>query len=508
MDLPIDGGWDAVLAGTTLEGRPPQTVTIEEVFDEVPADRLAEVRLAQLDPTSSAFGDISVGSLLLGTVPISDLDTDGTLLAACADVAGGSCPADASPLSLELSGSSLTASPLGAIPLGAIPLGAIPLGAIGTEAAPLGAIPLGAIPLGAIPLGAIGDIQSAPLGAIPLGAIGDLAAAPLGAIPLGAIPLGAIQLGAIPLGAIPLGAIPLGAIDANGDGTVGDVCSFLDADPSAQSCSDLGLDDNSTLEDYVDAVGAGDLSATPLGAIPLGAIPLGAIPLGAIEMTGIPLGAIQLGAIELAGTPLGAIPLGAIPLGAIQFGDVCAAVTDTTVACDEDLPLSDYLAATGASTLDATPLGAITLEGLPLGAIPLGAIPLGAISIAGVPLGAIPLGAIDLQSSPLGAIQLQDTPLGAIGDTTTLAEAIPLGAIPAETPLGAIDEALDGYFLEDVLDHLTDRVPRRDRRVRRSDAGRCACRHPPCVGLPVGRPAARRDRSPRRRMCGRIIRRR
>ncbi len=455
MDLPIDGGWDAVLAGTTLEGRPPQTVTIEEVFDEVPADRLAEVRLAQLDPTSSAFGDISVGSLLLGTVPISDLDTDGTLLAACADVAGGSCPADASPLSLELSGSSLTASPLGAIPLGAIPLGAIPLGAIGTEAAPLGAIPLGAIPLGAIPLGAIGDIQSAPLGAIPLGAIGDLAAAPLGAIPLGAIPLGAIQLGAIPLGAIPLGAIPLGAIDANGDGTVGDVCSFLDADPSAQSCSDLGLDDNSTLEDYVDAVGAGDLSATPLGAIPLGAIPLGAIPLGAIEMTGIPLGAIQLGAIELAGTPLGAIPLGAIPLGAIQFGDVCAAVTDTTVACDEDLPLSDYLAATGASTLDATPLGAITLEGLPLGAIPLGAIPLGAISIAGVPLGAIPLGAIDLQSSPLGAIQLQDTPLGAIGDTTTLAEAIPLGAIPAETPLGAIDEALDGYFLEDVLDHLT-----------------------------------------------------
>ncbi len=459
MDLPIDGGWEAVLAGTSLAGRPPQTVTIEEVFDQVPADQLAEVRLAQLDPTSSAFGDVSVGSLLLGTVPISDLDTDGTLLAACDAVTGGpagSCPANASPLSLELTGSSLAASPLGAIPLGAIPLGAIPLGAIGTEAAPLGAIPLGAIPLGAIPLGAIGDIQSAPLGAIPLGAIGDLAAAPLGAIPLGAIPLGAIPLGAIPLGAIPLGAIPLGAIDANGDDTVGDVCAFLDADASAQSCSDLGLDDSSTLKDYVDAVGTGDLSATPLGAIPLGAIPLGAIPLGAIDITGIPLGAIQLGAIELAGTPLGAIPLGAIPLGAIPFSAVCDAIpSGSSVTCDASLTLADYLAATGSSTLGATPLGAITLEGLPLGAIPLGAIPLGAISVAGVPLGAIPLGAIDLQTSPLGAIQLQDTPLGAIGDTTTLAEALPLGAIPAETPLGAIDDALDGFLLQDVLDHLT-----------------------------------------------------
>jgi hypothetical protein len=409
-DVRIDGGWEALLAGTSLEGRPLQTITLAEAFAAIPADRLAGLSLADLDPASSPVGSVSLDTLLLGPN-------------------GGTA-----------------STPLGAIPLGAIPLGAIPLGAI---------------PLGAIPLGAIGDVQASPLGAIPLGAIGDLAAAPLGAIPLGAIPLGAIPLGAIPLGAIPLGAIPLGAIPLGAIDVGSDFCAFHDsaADPG-ETCADLGIDPlTTTVLQYTEMLGVtGEVQSTPLGAIPLGAIPLGAIPLGSIDVSSVPLGAIPLGAIPLGAIPLGAIPLGAIPLGSIDTG--CGQFD--AAECNDDTLLADYVALFGAdATLASTPLGAIPLGAIPLGAIPLGAIPLGAIEVAGVPLGAIPLGAIDLRTSPLGAIPLGAIPLGAIclqdSGVETLGELAAIGGIcPTATlsdiPLGAIPQ---DATLADVLDHLT-----------------------------------------------------
>ncbi|MGF1668734.1 MAG: Ig-like domain-containing protein, partial [Acidimicrobiia bacterium] len=451
-DLVIEGGWARLLAGTPLEFRPLQTVTLAQALAVIPPDVLATVPLEDLDLGKTSVGALSLASLVLGGATLAELGLE------CPAGVAGCDAATSTVLDVEARGGSITAVPLGSIPLGAIPLGAIPLGSI----------PLGSIPLGSIPLGAIGDVRQAPLGAIPLGSIGDLAAVPLGSIPLGSIPLGSIPLGSIPLGSIPLGSIPLGAIPLGAIDVGGDFCSFHDAAlGDDQSCAALGIDPlTTTVSNYVALLQASGLAATPLGSIPLGSIPLGSIPLGSIDVSGIPLGAIELGSVDLAASPLGSIPLGAIPLGAIPVGEVCAA--SSAVPCDGDTTLAEWADGLPAGTgLDATPLGSIPLGSIPLGSIPLGSIDLGAVSIAGTPLGSIPLGSIDLTASPLGSI-----PLGSIAGVTsivdcagpvncatgTLGDAYAIGAILEGVTLGqfvALAANLIGdATLADVLDHL------------------------------------------------------
>jgi hypothetical protein len=167
-EIPIPGGWGVLLEGTPYEGRPLQTLTLDEVSGVIDPVVLATLGLGDIRLGSTGLSNLSLAALTLGDVPLSAMCTG--------------CPNE-SVLAIETSGRIVSA------PLGAIPLGAIPLGAIGDlESAPLGAIPLGAIPLGAIPLGAIGDILASPLGAIPLGAIGDLAARPHRVGPAGGHP--------------------------------------------------------------------------------------------------------------------------------------------------------------------------------------------------------------------------------------------------------------------------------------------------------------------------------
>ncbi len=447
-DVPIEGGWGALLAGTPLENRPLQTVTLAEALTVIPAEALAGITLADIDLGDTGAGDLSLAALALGEATLTQL--------------GLTCPAEAAScnpdtstlLDVEAQGAKVTSVPLGSIPLGSIPLGSIPLGSI----------PLGSIPLGSIPLGSIGDLTAAPLGSI-----GDLAAAPLGSIPLGSIPLGSIPLGSITLGAatiasLPLGSIPLGSIDVGGD-----FCTFHNGVAGdGEQCADLGIDPfTTTVSDYLALLERDSLAATPLGSIPLGSIPLGSIPLGSISIAGIPLGSIPVGSIDLAASPLGSIPLGSIPLGSITVADVCAA--STTTGCDGETTLAEWAAGLPAgSDVASSPLGSIPIDSLPLGSIPLGSIDLTTVEIAGLPLGSIPLGSIDLAASPLGSI-----PLGSISAADslvdcslvdcvngTLALAASVGAVRDLSTLSALLAALDpgdlaGLTLGDVLDHLS-----------------------------------------------------
>ena len=430
-EIPIEGGWEALLAGTPYAGRPLQTLTLDEVADVIDPTALAALSLGSLRLGNTGLADLSIASLMLGDVPLSDM-------------CGTSCPTE-SALEIETSGGSLAS-----VPIGAIPIGAIPMGAIGDlTGAPMGAIPIGAIPIGAIPLGAIGDIEANPLGAIPLGAIGNLAALPTESVPIGAIPMGAIPIGAIPIGAIPIGAIPLGAIPI---GAIGGGC----APAGTVDCSFAGVDDTTTVDEYLALTGSADIASSPLGAIALGDLPLGAIPLGAIPIGAIPLGAIPIGAIATSSAPLGAIPIGAIPL--VPPSDPCDD-PDALSTCTSDTTLKEYAAGYTGTTLEGTPLGAIPIGAVPIGAIPLGAIPIGAIEIAGVPIGAIELNSIDLVNSPIGAIPIGAIPLGAIcvsvGSATSLLEAAALGALCDDANLSDLGTALDAFTLADVLDHLT-----------------------------------------------------
>jgi Tol biopolymer transport system component len=243
----VPGGWEALLAGTELAGRPAVTLTLSQVFALNPLPMKPDgtaLSLADLDLASSPLGDLPLVALLLGPVELEDIPIGENGVAdwcSALDAQDGFACSDPSTLAgTSLMSVALRGLPLDAIPLDAIPLDAIPLDAIGVENLPLDAIPLDAILL-----------KGTPLDAIPLDAI-LLQGTPLDAIPLDAIPLDAIGPGNVPLDAIPLDAIPLDAI-------------LLAGSP---------------------------LDAIPLDAIPLDAIGLGTLPLDAITAANIPLDAI------------------------------------------------------------------------------------------------------------------------------------------------------------------------------------------------------------------------
>lgn len=442
--------WDDLLAGTDLEGRPANSVTLTEALAAAPVGHpLHDLGVGDVDLAATPLSAISTSALLLG-----DLDLRAELRAICDDAAAQEVPCtdDRNTLiELEAAGYDVTASPLSAIPLSAIPLSAIPLSAI-----PLSAIPLSAIPLSAIPLSAI-DIEASPLSAIPLSAI-EVGSIPLSAIPLSAIPLSAIPLSAIPLDAgdldgTALGDTPLGDLEIEGR----DGCAHLVAeealDADVLTCEELGLDSDSTLHDVAVALGSrsSSLEASPLSAIPLSAIPLSAIPLSAIDLSDIPLSAIPLSAIPLSAIPLSAIelqgtPLSAIPLSAIQIdtADGCEylVVENSPITCD-DLPA-------GATIYDL----AVAFEDIEssLAASPLSAIPLSAIPLSAIELDESVLADRDASTLFDGAESLADLPPEVL-EQLDLAELLFILAGPSDYPWEDLDLVALG-----VQDYVDDAV--------------------------------------------------
>jgi CSLREA domain-containing protein len=217
----VPGGWDALLATTSLAHRPAVTVTLADVFglQPLPLKQDGEpLSVADLDLAASPLGDLPLAALVLGPIRLAEIPLDArstgeadNLAAWCeaideqpgSDCSNAATLGQATVMSTALGGVPLDAIPLDAIPLDAIPLDAIPLDAIPLDAilmkgSPLDAIPLDAIPLDAIPLDAI-PLDAIGLGALPLDAILASRATPLDAIPLDAIPLDAIPLDAIGL---------------------------------------------------------------------------------------------------------------------------------------------------------------------------------------------------------------------------------------------------------------------------------------------------------------------
>ncbi len=409
VDVPMVGGWEPILAGTSLAGRPSYTVTLQQVIDEVVnLNLLRDLRIAESGVTASQLGAIQLGAIQLGAIQLGAIQLGAIQLGAIGDQLAALCAGDLDCGALGINPSnsnsfddySVMALTLMGVDLDFAQLGAIQLGAIDPSGTQLGAIQLGAIQLGAIQLGAIGANEAT---------------------------IGNTQLGAIQLGAIQLGAIQLGAI--NKANLVADFCA------SGLDCSELGLDPagpfvGDELDGYsllaLGAMGA-DLLSTQLGAIQLGAIQLGAIgDLESTQLGAIQLGAIQLGAIDPASTQLGAIQLGAIgpsstQLGAIQLG-----------AIDFNNPVFAQL---GAIQLGAIQLGAIPTS-TQLGAIQLGAIQLGAIAN---PSAIISCGSLAGGCSGNGLLTLFELQqLGLILPTATLGDLA--GAI-GDIPLSDLAEA-------------------------------------------------------------------
>ena len=266
--IPVDypGGWQALLSGTAMAGKPLQTVTFFDVLNLGTATPAAinDLPFGALDLSSTPLKAIALASVALGATPLKAIPLPSTVPGAtvldqwCSVIVsnGLNCLSDFGiDPSLPSSGDaiSLVSLSLAGVPLKAIPLKAIPLKAIDLSASPLKAIPLKAI-----------NLEASPLKAIPLKAI-VLASSPLKAIPLKAIPLKAIDISPSPLKAIPLKAIANVATMV--DCTKVD-CTATSVDTLETAASVLpasAILDGVTLETLVNSVAAATIAAYTLG---------------------------------------------------------------------------------------------------------------------------------------------------------------------------------------------------------------------------------------------------
>ena len=207
LPLTLPGGWERLLAGTSLGGVPAQSISLAELY--AMPDRPAAVdalRLDQVGLASSPLHDISLAAFALGATPLHDIPIDGPGTAQkvlsdwCTEIArvGSSCAAlGISPSTGASDTHSLLSLDLGGVPLHDIPLHDIPLHDIDLTGSPLHDIPLHDI-----------AAEGSPLHDIPLHDI-SVAGSPLHDIPLHDIPLHDIDADVSPLHDIPLHDIPL-----------------------------------------------------------------------------------------------------------------------------------------------------------------------------------------------------------------------------------------------------------------------------------------------------------
>ena len=191
-DVPLEeeGGWDAALAGTPLEGLPLQSITIEDVFD--PANGVSNtvtdaITLEDVSIEASALRSIALRSIVLAgaalrSIEVVDPDTgdlipegDPALDQAWCDILSDICPNEISAgdlggldlLDVQLAGGDVDQVPLFDIPvasaLRSIALRSIALRSIGIERSALRSIALRSIALRSIgDLGTIVDCSTFP----------------------------------------------------------------------------------------------------------------------------------------------------------------------------------------------------------------------------------------------------------------------------------------------------------------------------------------------------------
>ena len=153
--LPVT--WAPILAGTPLERRMLQALTLENVY----ANATTRARFGQLleagNPARPAllralFGGVSLAALLLGDKTLSQIPPpEANTWCEAITEAGGSC-AGVNENTNTVAGLNLASAPVGSIPVGSIPVGSIAGGIAGT---PVGSIPVGSIDIAATPLAAI-----------------------------------------------------------------------------------------------------------------------------------------------------------------------------------------------------------------------------------------------------------------------------------------------------------------------------------------------------------------
>jgi len=303
IGITYPGGWEAVTAGTPLQGVPPQEINLLQLVTlNPPAPALAPgspqpLTLGQLDFSGSGLKSLNLAALALGPTSLSSIQLTPPVTDWCAVLAaaGTTCTSlgynsntigSASLLGLALQGVSLSSISLSSISLSSIDLSGSSLSSISLSSISLSSISLSSISLSSIPLSNI-TTQGASLSSI--------------------------SLSSISLSSI---ALPPGATTW---------CDVFAA--AGHTCASLSISDSSSLSEAVAAFAALNI---PFADTPLAAASLSSISLSSISLSSISLSSISLSSIDISGTSLSSISLSSISLSSIGSIVSCGLVDCTT----------------------------------------------------------------------------------------------------------------------------------------------------------------------------------
>jgi len=189
LPLTTPGGWQALLANTSLAGLPLQTITLQQVLALTPAP---EIKLGDLDLSASALGKVTIGALALGATPINGLglsaDDLASLVAWCKSVDttnSGGCT-DAAIGNQSLFALSLSGAPINGLPINGLPINGLPINGLPINGLPINGLDLSASPINGLPINGL-TLAGTPINGLSLADIvaahaPDGSASPFGAI--------------------------------------------------------------------------------------------------------------------------------------------------------------------------------------------------------------------------------------------------------------------------------------------------------------------------------------
>ena len=140
-----------MLAGSTLATAPPQNVTLRDVLAlNLPA--LANLSLADLDLSRTSLGQVPAVAVVLGAVPLGQLELPGGADWCQLAGPGVTCSGSSNVLAISIQGAPIADIPIADIPIRDIPIADIPIADIPIRDIPIADIPIRDIPIADIPI--------------------------------------------------------------------------------------------------------------------------------------------------------------------------------------------------------------------------------------------------------------------------------------------------------------------------------------------------------------------
>ncbi len=282
------GGWEAVLAGTSLAQRPIQNVTLKDVLTAGSGVDVSGLTLADLDLSHSPLGQISAVAWSLGGVTLGQLDLAGTTWCQALSGPPVNCTSNTDIAGKTLLQLGIEGAPINDVPVNEIPVNDVPINDIPINDVPINDITVRGTPINDIP------INDVPVNDVPVNDV------PINDIPVNEIPINDVATRTLPINEIPVNEIPVNEIPVN------DV-----------PVNDVPVNDVPVNEIPIDDVPVNEI---PIDDILLGTLPVNDVPIDDIPVNDIADQAALFSPLPAPGTTLGQNRLNLRP--GVTLGDL------------------------------------------------------------------------------------------------------------------------------------------------------------------------------------------